>query len=74
MRSMVAILLLLSVMGVLLTPGVEDDVDGTTPISVVQAGNDLCQEVSLIAFGSPTAIGSSSQAETAHIVPSVLRC
>ena len=74
MRLIVAIVLLLCLTGILVTPSVEDDVDGTKPLSVAQAGNGVCQELSLIVCGSSPAIGSSSQPETAHILRSVIRC
>jgi hypothetical protein len=74
MRSIVAILLMLSVMGIFLTPGVEDDVDGTSLVSMAAVRGAIGVESNLKNLEHSPVIYPAHQPETAHILVSVMRC
>jgi len=75
MRSIVALLLVLSVACVLLTPSVEDDVDGTPSLSFVGVRSDgLAVESNLQSLECSPLIASARQPKISHVAVSFLRC
>ena len=74
MRSIIAILLLLCVMGVFFTPSVEDDVDGTAPVFVDFVSGGIVVESNLRSVGHSPATSQVTQPGAFPIPVSVLRC
>jgi len=79
MRSIVAILLVLCVAGILLTPSAEDDVDGASPLSLVTVrGEDLAVVSHVQSLECSLLIASARQPKTSLVTSqtpvSVLRC
>ena len=74
MRSIVAILLLLSVVGVLFTPGAEDDLSGTPPESLYNVSSSFFVKSGLKSLEPLPVIYPASAQETAHMSPGVMRC
>jgi hypothetical protein len=74
MRSIIAILILLSVMGILFTPSLEDDVEATPPLSVALISSRLCVKSILKSLERSSVIYPASQPETARILPTTMRC
>jgi len=71
---MVVILLMLSVVGILLTPSVEDDVAGTPPVSIVAGRAAMAVESSLNNLEPSSVSFLAFQSELAHLLVSVMRC
>ena len=74
MRSIVVILLMLSVVGILLTPSVEDDVAGTPPVSVAMGRGAIGVELHLKNLEHLSVISGAFQSENADLLVRVMRC
>ena len=73
MRSIIAILLMLSVMGVLLTPSVEGDIAGT-PAASMATGRGAIGKSNLRKLEHSFVSLAAFQSEPAHMLMSVMRC